>query len=81
MIEATQRAIEAENKVRQVEAEALQKVAEARGKAEAILLEAEATAEANRKIAESVTPEVIAWKATEIWNGVLPFGGTTPFGE
>lgn len=80
VIEATQKAIEAENKVRQVEAEALQHVAEAKGKAEAILLEAEATAEANRKIAESITPEVIAWQGVEKWDGILPFAGTAPFG-
>lgn len=72
VIEATQRAIEAENKVRQSQAEAQQKVAEAEGQAESILKVAEAQAEANKKIAESLTPEVIRYKMLEQWDGIAP---------
>lgn len=47
VIEATQRAIEAENKVRQTKAEAQQRIEEERGKAESRVIEAKAQAEAN----------------------------------
>lgn len=72
VIEATQKAIEAENKVKQIEAEALQEVAKAKGKAQAILEEANAQAEANQKIAESITPSLIHYRMLEKWDGVAP---------
>lgn len=72
VIQATQRAIEAENKVRQSEAEADQKIAEARGQAESILEVANAQAEANQKLSESITPELIKYKMLEKWDGILP---------
>ncbi len=80
-IEAQLRAVEAENKVQQIEAESRQKIAEARGKAESIRMVAEADAEANRKIAESLTPQIILYKMTEKWDGKPPMvlgGGVTP---
>lgn len=53
---------------------------EAEAKAEVIRIGAEAEAEANRKIAESLTPELIEKIKYETWNGVLPQvqGTTTP---
>lgn len=72
VIQATQRAIEAENKVRQSEAEADQKIAEARGQAESILQVANAQAEANQKLSESITTELIKYKMLEKWDGILP---------
>ena len=71
-IQATQRAIEAENKVRQATAEADQKIETARGTAESLLIVAKAQAEANKIVAASVTGELIQWQATKQWNGVLP---------
>lgn len=72
VIEATQKAIEAENKVRQIEAEAEQEVARANGAAKAILTEAEAQAQANKLIAESITPELVKYKLLEKWDGIAP---------
>lgn len=72
VIEATQKAIEAENKVKQIEAEARQEIARAEGKAKAILAEATAQAEANRLLTESITPVLVLYKTTEKWNGIPP---------
>ena len=58
------------------EAEAEAAVIKAESKAEAVRIAADAEAEANKKIAESLTPELIekikyeTW--SEAWNGVLP---------
>lgn len=72
VIEATQRALEAENKIRQTKAEAQQLIEEATGKAEARLTEAKAEAEANLIIAKSITAELIKWNAITKWNGISP---------
>lgn len=47
-------------------------VADAEGEAKAILTKATAQAEANRKLAASITPELILNKAIEKWDGVRP---------
>lgn len=80
-IQATQMAIEAENKVRQIEAEAKQKIAEAQGKAKSILAVAEAEAQANTLITESLSPQLMNYKAIEKWDGIMPkvTGDTVPF--
>lgn len=72
VIASTQRSIEAENKVRQIEAEAKQEVAKAEGRALAILAEAKAQAEANKIVAESLTPELVRYKMVETWDGKAP---------
>jgi regulator of protease activity HflC (stomatin/prohibitin superfamily) len=80
---ATQNAIQAENRVRQVRAEAEQTIAQARGDAEAarqraqgeadaILIRARAEAQANEIIRLSTSPEVIAYRQTQRWDGQLP---------
>ena len=53
---------------------------EAQGKADALKIAAEAEAEANRKIAQSLTPELIEKIKYEQWNGELPQvqGSSTP---
>lgn len=83
VIEANQRAIEAENRVRQSEAEARQKIAQADGEAKSLLTVANSQAEANRVLAASITPEFIQYKLLEKWNGnapqVLGGQGVTPF--
>jgi prohibitin 1 len=56
-------------------------VAQANGQAQAILAVATAQAEANRKLAESLTANLVAYKQLEKWDGKLPqvSGGATPF--
>jgi regulator of protease activity HflC (stomatin/prohibitin superfamily) len=78
-VEATQRAIEAENKVRQIEAEAQQAIAKAKGEAESELTRAKAAAEANQLVAKSLTPALVQYKLLEKWDGTAPkvMGGET----
>lgn len=81
VIEATQLAIQAENKVRQSRAEADQRIEQARGEGESIRVIAAQQAEANRIVAQSLTPELVQWQSIQKWNGVLPqvTSGATPF--
>lgn len=72
VIQSTQEAEQAENKVKQIEAEARQEVARAEGKAQAILAEAKAQAEANKILGESLTPELVRYKMIDKWEGKLP---------
>jgi regulator of protease activity HflC (stomatin/prohibitin superfamily) len=44
----------------------------ASGRAKAILAEAQAQAEANRLLAESVTPNLVQYEMTKKWNGQMP---------
>ena len=62
-VTAVQRALEAEKKLVQVKFEAEQKIAEARGKANALQIEGAAI---------SNNPKVVALRAIEKWNGILP---------
>jgi regulator of protease activity HflC (stomatin/prohibitin superfamily) len=71
-IQATQRAQQRENEIREADAEAQKKIAQAKGIAESIKLQAEAQAEANIKLAKSITPELVQYKAIEKWDGILP---------
>lgn len=61
---------EAEKEVARIEAEKILVAAEAA--AQAIRIEAEAEAEANKKIAESLTPELLEKIKYEQWSGNLP---------
>jgi regulator of protease activity HflC (stomatin/prohibitin superfamily) len=93
VIEASQRAIEAQNKIVQAKAEADQKIETARGAAEsrilesdaeakAILSRAKAQAEANRLQAESLNSNLLQFNALQKWDGHLPQytgGGPLPF--
>lgn len=72
VITATQKAIEAENKIRESQAQAQQKIAEAEGNAKAILEVATAQAEANRLLSQSITPTIINYEIAQKWNGVSP---------
>lgn len=76
VIEASQKALEAEQKVKQVTAEAEQAIAKSKGESSAILQKAKADAEANDVLTKSLSPELIKYKALEKWDGRLPqFGG------
>lgn len=90
-MEATQNSIQAENRVRQVRAEADQAIAKAQGEAEAartkargdadaLLIRAKAEAKANQIIRLSTTGAVLQYRALERWNGRLPMmnGGQIP---
>ncbi len=77
-ISAIQKATQTENEIRQTEAEAKKKIAEAEG-----------TAKANDTISKSINPQLIQWRQMDIqqtatyrWDGKLPTyngGGLIPF--
>ena len=71
-LEATQMAQQRQNEVAQARAEADKKIENARGEAESILTVAKAQADANRILAQSLTPNLVKYKQIERWNGVLP---------
>ena len=82
-LEATQNAIQAENRVRQIKAEAEQAIASATGLADAarlkasgeadgVLIKAKAEARANEILRLSLTPTVLAYRQLEKWDGRLP---------
>lgn len=77
-IEATQRAQQRENELREAEAEAKKQIAAAQGRAESVLVEARSKAEANILLSKSVTPQLIQYQAVQKWNGEMPhaMGGT-----
>ncbi len=91
-MEATQNAIQSENRVRQVKAEAEQAITKAHGNAEAqrqeaeghadaLLINAHAEAKANEIIRLSMTGSVLQYRAIEHWDGKLPTyngGGALP---
>jgi regulator of protease activity HflC (stomatin/prohibitin superfamily) len=91
-MEATQNAIQSENRVRQVRAEAEQAVTQATGQAEATrqkaqgeadatLIRARSEAKANEIIRLSTSPSVLQYRAMERWDGKLPTyngGGQMP---
>ncbi|HEX7667732.1 MAG TPA: prohibitin family protein [Polyangiaceae bacterium] len=91
-MEATQNAIQSENRVRQVKAEAEQAITQAHGLAEAarqkaqgdgdaLLINARAEAKANEIIRLSTTPAILQYRALEHWDGKLPTynaGGQLP---
>ncbi len=60
--------VKREQEVRKIQAETkkIQMVIEAQAKAEAKITEAKAIAEANRLIAQSITPEILKWKELEV---------------
>lgn len=80
-VHATQLAEQKQNELMQVKADAAKRVAETEGYAQSVLLRADAESEANRKVAASLTPELVRLRALEKWNGTLPTmtGGAIPF--
>lgn len=80
-IEATQRAQQRENELREAEAQAKKQVAEAEGKAKSMVAIAEAEAKANALKLRTLTKELIEYEAIQKWNGQLPTmtGGSIPF--
>jgi regulator of protease activity HflC (stomatin/prohibitin superfamily) len=88
-IEATQRALQRENEIKEAEAEAAKKNAivkgeseavliRAKAESEAILVRADAEAKANALRAASLTPTLLQYESIKKWSGNLPqaTGGT-----
>ncbi len=71
-IEATQRAEQRENELREAEAQAKKDIAQNNGMAKCILINAKAQADANDIISKSLSPILIQWENIKKWNGVLP---------
>ena len=71
-IEATQRAQQRENELREAEAESKKVVAKAEGESQALLTNAKAQAEANTILSRSLTPELVHLKEIEKWDGSYP---------
>jgi regulator of protease activity HflC (stomatin/prohibitin superfamily) len=71
-IEATQRAQQRENELREAEAEAKKQVAKAEGEAKATLARAEAESKANQLKLRTLTRELIEYEAIQKWDGKLP---------
>jgi regulator of protease activity HflC (stomatin/prohibitin superfamily) len=81
-VHATQLTTQKQNELAQVLADAAKVVGKSEGDAKATLVWADAQATANRKIADSITPTLVQYKALEKWNGVLPTitgSGAVPF--
>lgn len=81
-IQATQQAQQRENEVATAKAEAQKAVAVAQGEADSRTIKAAAEAKANTIIQQSISAELVQYKAVEKWNGELPTyngGGTMPF--
>lgn len=72
VIESTQRAQQAHNKILEAKALAEQKVETAKGDSLAAVISAKGYAEANRMLNESLSDRVIEWKKLDKWNGVVP---------
>lgn len=76
-INARQIALKKEQEVAQERADAQKEIERAKGYAEAMRIRAEAEAEYNRKIAESISPNLIEYEKVKKWNGQTPqFVGT-----
>ncbi len=80
VLSAGQRAIEAQNKVVQAQAEADQMVKTAQGDSAASVIRAKGQAEANRLLNASLSSNLIQYNQVNKWNGALPTvtGGGTP---
>lgn len=80
-IEATQRAQQRENEIREAQAVAKKLIATAEGEAKSILVKAEAQAKANKALSASLSPNLIQYEKIQKWDGKLPqvAGHANPF--
>jgi regulator of protease activity HflC (stomatin/prohibitin superfamily) len=79
---ASQKAIEAQNKVAEAKALADQAIATARGDSTASVVRAAGQSQANRMLQATLSPQLIQYEAAKKWNGQLPTftgGGAMPF--
>lgn len=79
-IQAQQQAEQQRYQLEQARVQAEQAKVEAEGKAGALLVQAEAQANANRQLAASITDALIRYQQIQKWDGKLPVftGGATP---
>jgi len=71
-IQAEQIALQKQNEILQVEADAKKRVAEAEGNAKAQIAEAQGDAEANRLRTQSITPSILQSRLLDKWDGHYP---------
>ena len=71
-VQANQLAQQKQNELAQSTADANKEVAKTEGYARSLMIRAEAEAASNRKIADSITPNLIQLRMLEKWNGVMP---------
>jgi len=71
-INARQIALKKEQEVAQEKAEAQKEIEKAKGFAESMRIKAEAEAEYNKKLAESLSPSLIEYEKVKRWNGQSP---------
>jgi len=78
---AQQQAQQAEYELQKQSTLAKAAVAQAEGEAQSTLVKAKAQAEGNRLLEQSLTSNLVQYKAIEKWNGAMPevTGGATPF--
>ncbi len=76
-----QEALRSQNELQKKQFEAQQRAIEAEGDAKAIMTRAQAEADANRLISNSITPTLVDYKRVDKWDGKLPqvSGEATPF--
>ena len=72
-IEATQRAQQRENELRESEAQAKKEIALAEGAAKSKMISAKAEADANSLLSSSLSINIIKWQALQKWDGKLPY--------
>jgi regulator of protease activity HflC (stomatin/prohibitin superfamily) len=81
-VHANQLTTQKQNELAQVQADMAKKREETDTNARNALVYAEAQANANRKLSESITPNLLELKRLEKWDGKLPYingGSTNPF--
>lgn len=80
VVDASQKLEQLEIEKKQAKAEAEKRIETSKGEAEAIRIKSEADAIANKLLQESLSPELVEYKALEKWDGKLPTvtGGSTP---
>jgi len=78
-MQAQQIALKVQNEVLTAQAEAQKRVAQAEGEAKAHIAQADGEAQANKKLTESLTPQLLEWrrlaiqdKAVDRWHGDVP---------
>ena len=78
---AQQQAQQADYELQKQQTLAKAAVAQAEGEAQSTLVKARAQAEGNRLLEQSLTANLVQYKAIEKWNGTMPevTGGATPF--
>ena len=67
-----QQALTAQNELQKNQFQAQGDSIKAAGRAKAILAEAQAQAEANRQLAQSITPTLVQYEMAKRWNGQMP---------